>query len=339
MEEFWRIADLLQRDVEPTAEQWRAFTTSVGYRLSLRLVSTTRADMEIALRPSKRSIFETISRGEGDQSSRVKHIARAVTHRAELARYQDSISRALPIAEAIARAAQFLPPHATEGKTPPLVAFAIFRDDAYSLGPEAIVVDLDHILVEDGLTGLLAHEFHHSFLSGLNAIRFPIIADSSVALVRALNNARNEGIADLIDKPYPLVLDRSPGMAAYAKRYNEAYARTPDVIRSIDSALANAADDSTKLAAVGRTVQLLLPSNGHYNGSYVAREIYETFGVDSLLPGVRNPFAFWRAYANAEQKRGNPPPFSAKSVALLDRLERRYLIPVTPASVPEGRFR
>jgi hypothetical protein len=325
IDEFWRVADLLQRDQDPTTEQWRALLTTVGYRLSLRMVSTTRSDLEMALKPSKRAVFDSVSRLQTDEASRVRHLARAATHRAELARYRDSISRAMPIQEAVARAAKFLPPRATEGKIPPLVAFAIFRDDAYSLGPEAIIVDLDHVLVEGGLDGLLAHEFHHSFLSGLNAIQFPPGPDSSVALVRALNNTRNEGIADLIDKPYPLGPGKSEGMSAYAKRYNDAYARTPAVIRSIDSLLVIAADDSTRLADVGRRVQQLLPSNGHYNGSYVARAIYETFGVDSLLPGVSNPFAFWRAYASVERKRGNPPPFSPKAVALLAELERKYL--------------
>jgi hypothetical protein len=78
---------------------------------------------------------------------------------------------------------------------------------------------------------------------------------------------------------------------------------------------------------VGRRVNELLPSGGHFNGSYVAREIYETFGVDSLYPGVHDFFAFLRIYASAEAKRGNPPPFSPKSVALLNALERKYLMP------------
>jgi hypothetical protein len=322
---FWPVADLLVKDVEPTEAQWSALFSTVGYRLSLRMVGTTRSDMEIALKPSMRAVFDSVSKLNTDQAGRAMHIARAVTHRTELAAYRDSISRALPLQEAIARAAKFLPPHATDGKEPPLVAFAIFRDDAYSLGPRQIIVDLDHVLVEGGLTDLMAHEFHHSYLSTLNRVDFPPQSESAAPLLRALNNARNEGIADLIDKPYPLHFDRSPGMAAYAKRYNEAYARTPQVIHSIDSALVLASDDSTKLRDVGQRVAQLLPSNGHYNGSYVAREIFETFGIDSLFPGVANPFAFWRAYGEAEVKHGRPWPFSPKSQALLDALEKRFV--------------
>jgi hypothetical protein len=327
IDQFWKIADLLAKDVEPSDEQWRALMSSVGYRLSMMEVPTTRPDMEIALRPSHRAEFDLLTKGGDDQAARLKHLVAAVGHRAKLARYRDSLTRTLPVKEAVAMAARFLPPHATEGKDPPLVAFALFRDDAYSLGPLGVIVDLENVSEEGGLTSLLAHEFHHSYLSALRKVLRPTADQPAAFLVNALSNMRNEGIADLIDKPYPLSYPNSPGLSRYAQRYNEAYARTPAVLRSIDSALVVAADDSMQLRAVGRRVQMLLPSSGHFNGSYVAREIYETFGVDSLFPGVSNPFAFLRTYAAAEAKRGDPPPFSAKAVALLDALERKYKAP------------
>lgn len=326
VDEFWRVADMLLKDVEPSEADWHRLASSVGYRMSLRQVPSTRSDMEIALRPSHRAEFDSLTKLQTDQATRLTHLVRAVRNRAALARYRDSVAKSLPVQQAVALASNYLPPHATEGKQPPLVAFAIFRDDAYSNGPAGVIIDLDHVYVAGKLTLLLAHEFHHSYLVGLSRIRFPSGDDASATLVRALYSARNEGIADLIDKPHPLVDTTSPEMIAYAKRYNAAYDRTPEVIRSIDSAIAVAADDSTKLGEVGTRVQQLLPSAGHYNGSYVAREICETFGVDSLFPGVSNPFAFWRTYGEAEAKRGNPPPFSPKSVALLDALESKYLV-------------
>ncbi len=326
VDRFWELADQLTKDVEPSEDDWRRMASSVGYRLSLQQVPTTRSDMEIALRPSRRAEFDSLTKIDNDEADRLRHFRATMTHREALAVYRDSLTRSLPIEKAVAIAARFLPPHATDGKTAPLVAFGLFRDDAYSLGPRGVVIDLDHVYEEGGLEGLLAHEFHHSYLSAMSSLRVPD-GDSSAALYFALRNMRNEGIADLIDKPHPLSYPNSAIMSAYATRYNAAYARTPAVIHSIDSALVVAADDSTKLAAVGRRVNELLPSSGHYNGSYVAREIYETFGVDSLYPGVYDFFAFLRTYASAEVKRGNAPPFSPKAVALLDALDRRYTIP------------
>ena len=323
---FWRVADLLGKDVEPSEDDWRRMMSTVGYRLSIGQVATTRSDMDIALRPSHGAQFDSLTQPKTDQADRLRHMRATVAHRTALGAYRDSVAQSLPVEQAVSIAAKFLPPHATDGKAPPLVAFGIFRDDAYSNGPQGVIIDLDHIYEEGGLTLLLAHEFHHSYLSALSTLREPN-RDSTTTLFYALRNMRNEGIADLIDKPYPLSYPNSPLMSAYAKRYNEAYARTPEIIRSIDSALVVAYADSTKLPAVGRRVTELLPSAGHYNGSYVAREIYETFGVDSLYPGVHNFFAFLRTYAAAEKKRGNPPPFSPKAISLLDSLERKYLSP------------
>jgi hypothetical protein len=324
---FWHVADLLVKDIEPSDSEWWALLTSTGYRLSLQQVPTTRTDMEIALRPTRRHDFDsltTIIKDRPDQANRVRHIAGAVTHRAALMRLLDSLTRALPIPEAVAVAAKFLPLHATEHVDPPLVAFAIFRDDGYSLGPQGVVLDLDGAYQHGRTTPFLAHEFHHSYLSALSKIAWPPPNDPAGPLFWALNAMRNEGIADLIDKPHPLAYPGDSLMSRYAARYNEAYARTPQVLRAIDSLLVIAADDSTQLQAIGHGVQTLLPSAGHFNGSYVAREIYETFGVDSLFPGVANQFAFLRTYAAAEKQRGNSPPFSPKAVALLDMLEKRY---------------
>jgi hypothetical protein len=324
VDEFWRIADLLVKDIEPSEAQWRRLFSSVGYRLAMMNVPTTKTDLEAALRPSRSATRDSLASATDDRARRIKHLGDAVRHRAELARYRDSVTRSLPVQQAVGLAGKFLPPHGTEGVDPPLVGFALFRSDAYSLGPQGVIIDLYHVYESGGLTELLAHEFHHSYLSALSKVKQLRVDEPAGSLVAALTAMRNEGIADLIDKPHPLVAS-SPAMETYAKRYNEAYARTPEVIRSIDSALVIAADDSTKLRAVGSRVIQLLPSAGHFNGSYVAREIYETFGVDSLYPGVYNPFAFLRTYAAAEKKRGNPPPFSPKAVSLLDALERRYL--------------
>jgi hypothetical protein len=326
VDEFWRLADQLTKDVEPSEDDWHRMFSTVGYRLSMQQISSTRSDMEIALRPSHAAAFDSLTKASDFQAGLLRHFRATIANRARIARYRDSVARSLPVEQAVGLAARFLPPHATEGKTPPLVAFTVFVDDAYSLGPAGVVIDIDHSYEDGGLTALLAHEFHHTYLSTLSTLREPA-GDSAATLYYALHNMRNEGIADLIDKPYPLPSGNTANWSTYAKNYNQAYARTPAVIHSIDSALVVAADDSSKLPAVGRRVRELLPSSGHFNGSYVAREIYETFGVDSLYPGVHNFFAFLRAYASAEAKRGNPPPFSPKSVALLDALEKKYLMP------------
>jgi hypothetical protein len=126
----------------------------------------------------------------------------------------------------------------------------------------------------------------------------------------------------LIDKPHPLSFP-NPAMATYAARYDLEYDRTPAVLHELDSLLTVIADHPSPADAFHRIGHLFW-SNGHPNGAYIAREIVTAFGVDSLMPGARNPAAFLRTYAAAERKQGRPDPLSAKAWRVIERVEARY---------------
>ncbi len=175
---------------------------------------------------------------------------------------------------------------------------------------------------------MLAHEFHHCFTGKLDrtlsrpelmALRPP---PTDIGLFLVLVHLRNEGVADQVDKTYPL--PSQAGLEWYAKGYNEAYPRTPALLRSFDSLLTIAADHPENARALAPPAQKLFRSNGHPTGAHMAREIVETFGVDSLFPGLYDPMAFARTYASAERKRGNPPPFSGKTMRLFDSMTARF---------------
>jgi len=74
-----------------------------------------------------------------------------------------------------------------------------------------------------------------------------------------------------------------------ATGYNAAYAKTPVLLHSLDSLLSMAADQPAQLGRITQKAGSLFWSNGHPNGAYMAREIVQTFGIDSLMPGVYNP--------------------------------------------------
>lgn len=324
VDEFWKIVDVLSRDREPTDSQWNALLSTPGYRLAqTNLGPVIREDLEVTVRPSRRTDFARLTAGGGtdDRALRLKHLELALTERTALVALRDSFARGAPVADAIATAARFLPPGATARGQPPLVAFALFKDDGFSL-PQGIVIDLLYARTTP-LLPILAHEFHHTFVNRLNK---PVPAGPSApdATVRdALYDLRNEGIADQIDKPYPFA-SRNPGMAQYVARYNAEYARTPATLRLFDSLLTQIADHPDRLDDLGMQAQMVFWSNGHPNGAYLAREIIETFGVDSLFPGARDPAAFLRTYAAAERAHGRPAPFSTKTWSVIDSLDVKY---------------
>lgn len=59
----------------------------------------------------------------------------------------------------------------------------------------------------------------------------------------------------------------------------------------------------------------------------MARTIYETLGLDSLIATIPNPFAFVRMFRVAEARRGNPEVFSPATIVCLDAQEKKYVRP------------
>ena len=322
VDQFWKIVDILSTDAEPTEEQWRALLSAPGYRLAeTNLGPVLRRDLELTFRPSLHADFARLAADSNDHALRLAHLALAGRERRALVALRNSLARGTPIADAVARAARLLPPGATSQSSPPLVAFAVFTDDAYSL-PQGVVIDL--LYAERApLIAVLAHEFHHTYVNRLNRPVPPGPPSPDAALRDAFYNTRNEGIADQIDKPYPFA-SPIPAMASYAARYNAEYARTRETLRQFDSLVSAIADDPRKMGDLGMSAQMLLWSNGHPNGAFIAREIIETFGVDSLFPGIRDPAAFFRTYAAAERVHARPSPFSAKTWRVVDALEAKY---------------
>jgi hypothetical protein len=319
---FWRVQALLRAGQEPSVEEWQQLLATPGYRLARRAYGDElQEDLRLAFQPSRRSAFDSVTHLGRDRGLRLMHLQEAASRRPRLEEFRDSIVHSAIRARALAIAARYLPPGATARDEPPVVVFAIFADDGYAF--DSILVDLLHASQSD-LTLFLAHEFHHMYADRLA----PRHVDGNGRLPdrdlrTAFENLRKEGIADLIDKPYPVAFTNR-ALAAYAQKYNEEYARTPTTLAMLDSLLRGAADDSVAMTEAGKRVKSLLWSSGHANGAYMAREILETFGADSLFPAVRDPAAFIRTFNFAEAASGRAPVLSTKAMRVLEMLERRY---------------
>jgi hypothetical protein len=327
VDQFYVVADILAKDAEPTDAQWNAMFATPGYRLVANHDRGFRQKMTIALKPSLAPSRDSVLRADPEAAVQMRHLIRAYGLRSELLKIRRDLETSVAdsIARSIRAAARFLPAGTTAGRNAPFLGFAIFAYDNYPVGG-GVLMDVLYTK-ENGLVAILSHEFHHVYLSYVDKIVPPVgPVPEDVPLAIALISLRNEGIADQIDKPHPLPL-RGNALDGYIKRYNDIYARTPQILRSIDSLLVVVADTPSVVRAAGTKAGALLWASSHPNGAYIARTIVETFGIDSLMPAVYNPFALFRTYAAAEKKRGNPPPFSAKAITVLDQMEKHYVRP------------
>ena len=323
VDQFWMAVDTLSRDIEPSPAQWRALLISPGYRIATISHPTIARAIELAFKPSRRAQRDSVLARLSEDSATIAHLLAAAAARDDLKRFRAALAPhvADSIAYAIRNAGRFLPPGATD-RAPPLVTFTIFASDGYSQEP-GVVLDLYHVR-ETGLADFLSHEFHHHYGSALDRTTYAVNAGDN-RLYQQIKQLKNEGIADMIDKPHPLV--EPPGMQWYADLYNAAYDKTPATLKVLDSLLVAAGTDSAKLVAAGRRAQSLLISGSHPNGAYMARTILDTFGRDSLISTMPSAFVFIRMYEAAEAKRGNASPFSATGRAALSTMESRHLKP------------
>jgi hypothetical protein len=323
VDQFWMAVDTLSRDIEPSTAQWRALLVSPGYRLAVISHPNISRDIELAFKPSRRTERDSVLRRLSDDSATIAHLLSTAAVRVELKQFRATLEPLVAdtIAYAVRNAGRFLPPGATN-HPPPLVTFTIFASDGYAQN-QGIVLDLYHVH-ETGLGDFLSHEFHHHFGSALDRTTFGV-GGGDTRLYQMIRQLKNEGIADMIDKPHPLL--EPPSMQWYANAYNAAYDKTPATLKILDSLLVAAGSDSAKLVAAGTRAQRLLSYGSHPNGAYMARTILETFGRDSLIATMPSAFAFIRMYEAAETKRGNPSPFSAEGHAALSAMENRHLKP------------
>ena len=326
---FWGAVDTLSRDVALSDAQWHALRGTAGNRLLPAFyLSDMRDLLDLSFRPSRQAERDSMAgAAPTNRAIGVRHFLRIASLRPSLARYRDTLNVAALVPDARRAAATMLPAGATEDGDAPLVAFAVFAPDGFA-GDSGIVADLS-IAFESDVRLFLAHELHHVYLTRL---RDPVSGSGPVSEVRLavhLANLRNEGIADLVDKPYPLT-NMAPSMAWYTTRYNAEYARGAETVARLDSLLRSVADDSTTREAVVKRVPEVLVFNGHPAGAYIARTILESLGKDRLMEAVTNPAAFLRLFAEAETKRGRPNPWSPASLGLIARLESRYWRPAAP---------
>jgi hypothetical protein len=85
-------------------------------------------------------------------------------------------------------------------------------------------------------------------------------------------------------------------------------------------------DHPEKKMEYGQQLRAIVPLSGHPTGFYMANLIIEQLGKDKLVKDIGNPFAFFRLYKQAADKKGGyTATFSEKAICFIRSLEKRYI--------------
>lgn len=174
---------------------------------------------------------------------------------------------------------------------------------------------------KDFLISFIAHEFHHYYRNQY----FQYAQEQNFIWV--IDQIQGEGIADQINKG-KWFHDKNLYLkyAEKNRRYLEWYAKSPEIIREMDHLLAASYDHPEKKMEYGQDLQAIIPMSGHPTGFYMANLIIEQLGKETLVKDIGNPFAFFRLYKQAADKKGGETPtFSDKAIRFIQSLEERYV--------------
>jgi hypothetical protein len=324
VEKFLELTALLEKDIEPTAEQWDDMFSTPGYEVLIRREFKTEDFFEerirLAFMPSKKVQLESrLEEEEGWVAQFLKHFVRAKNERQIIADALKELKKMSFIQASIDEARKFLPEF--ELDTYPPVSFVVFGPDARGYVP--VVLDIFYTLDQgDWLISFVAHEFHHYYRDRF----FDFGQDQQILWV--INQIQAEGIADQVNVGkwfHNKELYAEEAQKNRNKPYLDWYEKSPEIIWEMDRLFSAMFDSPELKGKLGAQLQELVPQSGHPTGFFMANLILEQLGKEALIETVKNPFAFFWIYKEAADKKGaSAPTFSKKSIDFIRLLEKRY---------------
>lgn len=322
VEKFLELTALLENDQEPTEDQWDAMFATPGYKILILREFNKNFLIErikLAFMPSKKEALEAkLMEEKGFWAQFLPHFVRAKKQRKLIEEQIAKLKSLDYIMAAVAEAREFLPDVSFEENLP--LSFVIFGPDARGYMP--VVVDVLYAYDQrEFFVSFIAHEFHHYYRNQY----FSFTQNQSFIWV--IDQVQGEGIADQINKG-KWFHDKNlyPKYAEKNRVYLEWYAKSPDIIHEMDHLFAAAYDHPEKKMDLGQQLQAIVPLSGHPTGFYMANLIIEQLGRETLVKDIGNPFAFFRLYKQAADKKGGgTPSFSDKAIRFIQSLEERYI--------------
>jgi hypothetical protein len=337
VDEFWKLVDTMENNIEPSLEQWATLFRTRGYSYLVTVEhqgDTYKRLFPLMFMPSRKAELAKKSSSDNfDAKYFLPHYQNVKKRRDELLEFQRKLEKRDLFKESLGKTEQYLPNGVIERFPAPNVAFVISEPDAHA-DSSIIVFDLLFALSsERQLTGIIGHEAHHYYLGKIDNGKIPDRSSEDYYLVHAIHQLRLEGMGDLIDKLD--ILDEKSDMEYDTRRrqhredYRRLYLHSPETFTRIDSLISAISDDTATMKENGKKVWDLLPYGAHPSGYFMARAIVDNFGKDILIKEMLDPFAYVRLYNLAAQKASNTLSkenfvFSRKTMNFLSKLEKKY---------------
>jgi hypothetical protein len=323
--QFWSLTDQLRSGIKPSTQAWDSLRRADGYRrksISDKAWRTFIDQVTLVYSPGNEAVTENKQKTD----LALQWIARYAREESKLKQYVTQLQGNPAMDSATAYVRQWLPTPWKHRLPQPRVDLVLYDYDG-SASDYGITMDLlafyDTEQIKPG--SYLGHELLHYALAyyRVKARRFKYVPPKHQAVFNALNGISEEGIADLIDKPFLLFNNASGWLLqdtvmtiytnqskAFVHRLNEGLEKLADGARE---------PYSTSVYWKSATMP------DHIPGLYMGRLIQQGGLTNKLVEQVDNPFAFYRLYNQAVRHGStHDPVLSKKAISFIRWLERKY---------------
>jgi hypothetical protein len=325
LEMFWRVVSVLEKDLNPSAEQWDSLFRTPGYAILTKSEFKREFFTEkfaLVFMPSKAAELNIALDNADDWEKRyLRHYLRVKSLKKSIQAHVRKLDSDPLFRRASQMALSFIPAKGIADY--PAVAFLVFEPDARGYSP----VVIDALMSMDkgpDLVYLLAHEFHHFFRNQV-LVFDPEKADpEDEDILWVINQLQGEGIADQINMRR--WMDDGERFKLNEPEYLKLHEKSPEIIRAMDALFAQIDQSPGKKKELGRRIREMLPWSGHPTGFYMANRIRDQLGSETLVRGVGDPFSFFSLYKTAADNSGdNRASLSEATVHIVHTLSNKYV--------------
>lgn len=321
---FWKLTDRLREGVKLTAEDWQQVKETDGYkRVNKAAWNQFVQQVTLVYSPGNQECIQQ----EMKKDRSLQRIIRYEKEEARLKNYIATIDQLHLMDSAMGYTKRMLPQKWKNCFPAPKVDFILYNYDG-SAREYGITMDLlmscDMETYRPG--AFLGHELLHYalFYCRIKLRHFKVVPQEQQAAFGAINGISEEGIADLIDKPFVLFDEQSPyrEKEAFLSLYQT---QSSVCIAKLNQAFEQLADQAREPYTSFSYWNSIVLATGHVPGMYMGRLIQQQGLTDELIQHIDNPFVFFYLYNKAARKAANgSPEFSQKALRFLKSMEKRH---------------
>jgi len=328
LDHFWKIMDILEKDVDPSPQDWNDLFSTNGYQEIIGREGRFNPDsfikyFTLAFKPSQNEEREKLLNNGGDRY--LSHYSNIKNQKDRLITYFKQLKSGEYFNKVLKEVESFLPAGDLKKQPTPPIAFIVYINDLhYAYKPMIIDIlyALDNKEVSNYFINYYTFRYYRNKLLSYEPAEV-LVKDGYV--IDFIDGLQFKGLLQQFNNYYDRFSSNPSRKETVRKEFPLYYEKTFSSLKEADELMQVIADNPSDYEIPGSRLLDILPLDGYPAGLSMADAIKEKPGKEKLVQSAGNPFEFFRLYNQAARlNKEKYYVFSEKTMNLLNRLEERY---------------